>query len=130
VPECVTLQTHLVGKNTHDRGSRARTTTEYRYLAHNMRRLATPHHEVPPRQMHVRPAQVGTLLGAQPGMRAQQNQHRVHGITRRLQERRHLVIGVGHTLVPGWRPVVGHPALREGVDGDDMVTTRHQRSLA
>src|SRR5437764_14698649 len=33
----MTMQPPFVGKNTHDRGSRARTTTEYRYLAHDMR---------------------------------------------------------------------------------------------
>ena len=60
-------------------------------------------------------------------MRAQQDQHRVQGIARRLQQGRHLVLGVGPALVPSRRLIVGHPALREGVDGDGQDKTRPKR---
>jgi hypothetical protein len=46
-------------------------------------------------------------------MRAQQNQHSVHGMARRLQERRHLALGVHPTLprAPG-QPTTRSYAVR------------------
>jgi hypothetical protein len=51
-------------------------------------------------------------------MGAAQDQHRVEGIMGRLQQRRDLVIAIGHALVPRRRLVMRDAAQREGIERD------------